>query len=411
MSHSAVLDYNPFSLEAMTNPQPLYRRLRDEAPIYKLPQYNAWAVSRFEDVWALFRERTRFTEAEGQVFARELLEAPLGETPPAPRLEPLDLFNNLDPPVNMLVRRAMMGALDFGVIDEFEPMLRDVIRQRLDVLEAQGRLDLNGELASYVSAAAACHTVGMATSEAAEVISLVNRSVARAPGRSGITEDGWAAIGDITGRLKATVTARRVGNIPGDPRMIDGLIGLRLPGRGPLNDDEIALQLVSILIGGTESLPKVIAAGFRELANNPEQRAAIAADPAGRAVAAFEEMVRLYAPAQWFGRTLKEDGEICGAHMRAGERVLLLTASANRDDREFADPDVFKWDRPMRRVVAFGMGPHLCIGMHIARLEGRLIVEETLKRFRHFTVDESAGEYAISEFQIGWMKLPIVVKA
>jgi len=167
--------------------------------------------------------------------------------------------------------------------------------------------------------------------------------------------------------------------------------------------------LVSILIGGTESLPKVIAAGFRELANNPDQRAAIAADPEGRAVAAFEEMVRLFAPAQWFGRTLKEDGDVCGEQMRAGERVLLLTASANRDDREFADPDIFKWDRPMRRVVAFGMGPHLCIGMHIARLEGRLIVEETLKRFPHFSVDEAAGEYAISEFQIGWMKLPIVV--
>ena len=411
MSSAAVLDYDPFSLEAMTNPQPLYRRLRDEAPIYKLPQYNAWAVSRFEDVWALFRERTRFTEAEGQVFARELLEAPLGETPPAPKLTPLDLFNNLDPPVNMLVRRAMMGALDFSVIDEFEPMLRGVIRDRLDVLAANGRLDLNGELASYVSAAAACHTVGMATSEAAEVISLVNRSVARAPGRAGITPDGWAAIGDISGRLKATVIARRKGAIPGDPRMIDGLIALQLPGRGPLNDDEIALQLVSILIGGTESLPKVIAAGFRELANNPAQRAAIAADPAGRAVSAFEEMVRLFAPAQWFGRTLKEDGEICGAPMRAGQRGVLLTAAANRAVRDLADRAGFRGARPMRRVVAFGMGPHLCIGMHIARLEGRLIVEEVLKRFPHFTVDETTGEYAISEFQIGWMKLPIVVKA
>lgn len=410
MSGGAALDYDPFSQEAMTNPQPLYKRLRKERPIYKLPQYNAWAVSRFEDVWKLFRERTRFTEAEGQVFAREILEAPLAETPPKPKLTPLDLFNNLDPPLHTQVRRAMAGSLDFGAVDEFEPALRAIVRQRLDLLAEKGRLDLNGEFASYVSAGAACHVVGLDAAQAAETISLVNRSVARAPGRSGITEDGWAAIAEINARLKAVVTQRRTGNIPGDSRMIDGLIAAKLPGRGPLTDDEIALQLVSILIGGTESLPKVIAAGFRELANNPAQRAAIAADPVGRAAAAFEEMTRLFAPAQWFGRTLKEDGEVCGEHMRAGERVLLLTASANRDEREFADPDVFKWDRLMRRVVAFGMGPHLCIGMHIARLEGRLIIEETLKRFPDFTVDEAAGHYAVSEFQIGWARLPIVVK-
>ena len=96
--------------------------------------------------------------------------------------------------------------------------------------------------------------------------------------------------------------------------------------------------------------------------------------------------------------------------MRAGERVLLLTASANRDEREFDDPDSFRWNRPMRRIVSFGMGPHFCIGIHIARLEGRLIVEELLRRFPDYAIDEAAGERAVSEFQIGWVRLPIVVR-
>ena len=84
-------------------------------------------------------------------------------------------------------------------------------------------------------------------------------------------------------------------------------------------------------------------------------------------------------------------------------------ASANRDAREFADPDTFQWDRPMRRIVAFGMGPHFCIGIHIARLEGRLIVEELLRRFPDYAIDEAGGERATSEFQIGWVRLPITV--
>lgn len=117
----------------------------------------------------------------------------------------------------------------------------------------------------------------------------------------------------------------------------------------------------------------------------------------------------MFGPAQWFGRTLKQDAVIAGTPMRAGERVLLLTASANRDEREFTDPDTFHWDRPMRRVVAFGMGPHFCIGIHIARLEGRLIVEELLRRFPDYAIDEAGGERATSEFQIGWVRLPIIV--
>ncbi|OCC24154.1 hypothetical protein MB02_07740 [Croceicoccus estronivorus] len=402
--------YDPFSLEAMTDPQPLYRRLRQDFPVYPLPQYRAWALSRFQDVWDAFLDRDRFTEAEGQVFPRELLEAPASETVPEPHLEPLDIFNNLDPPVHGHVRRAMGVSLLPGAVAKFEPMLRSIVRERLDVLADTGRMDVNHDLASHVSAGAACHVVGLPLSEIPDAISLVNRSMVRAPGQSGITEDGWAAITEITARLKALVARRRAGTVPGDPRMIDGLIAAEVSGRGPLTDDEIAHQLVSILIGGTESLPKVVSGGLRELWHRPDQRAAVAKDPAANAASTFEEMVRMFAPAQWFGRTLKADAEIAGTAMRAGERVLLLTASANRDEREFDDPDTFRWDRPTRRVVAFGMGPHFCIGIHIARLEGRLIVEELLRRFPDYEIDDTTAERAVSEFQIGWVRLPIIVR-
>lgn len=408
MSVDLAFRYDPFSRDAMTDPEPLYRRLRADHPVYPLPQYRSWALSRFEDVWHAFLEQDLFTEAEGQVFSQELLTAPPGDTVPVPKLVPLDLFNNLDPPIHGMIRRAMGSSVLPGAVAKLEPMLRELVRQRVDALIETGRMDINHDLASHVSAGAACHLVGLAQNEVPRAIALVNRSVARAPDRPGLTEDGWAAIGEIHGLLKHQVMQRRQGSVPGDPRMIDGLIAARVPGREPLNDDEIAQQLISILIGGTESLPKVIAGGLRELWRRPDQRAAIAADPRAHAAAAFEEMVRMFAPAQWFGRTLKRDAVIAGTPMRAGERVLLLTASANRDEREFDDPDTFRWNRTMRRVVSFGMGPHFCIGVHVARLEGRLILEEILSRLPEYEIDESASVRATSEFQIGWVKLPII---
>ena len=402
--------YDPFSIEAMTDPQPFYRRLRQDWPAYPLPHYHSWAISRFEDVWSVFLDRVRFTDAEGQVFPREQLLAPPPETVPEASLDPLAIFNNLDPPLHSEVRRAMGGSLMPGAVSGYEPMLRGIIRERLDLLEETGRLDANLELASHVSAGAACHVVGLPASEIPGVITLVNRSMARKPGEPGMSEEGWAAIGELNAMLEALVARRRTETIAGDPRMIDGLIAARLPGRGPLTNEEIGHQLISILIGGTESLPKVVSGGLVELWRAKDQRAQIAADPAANAARAFEEMVRYCAPAQWFGRTLKVDAEIAGQKMVAGQRLLLLTASANRDEREFDDPDSFRWDRKMRRVVAFGMGPHFCIGIHVARLEGRLIVEELLRRFPNYELDLDAGERAISEFQIGWVRLPIILR-
>lgn len=410
MTGEVPFQYDPFAPDAMADPEPFYRRLRAEHPVYPLPQYRSWALSRFEDVWGAFLEHDLFTEAEGQVFSKELLSAPAGDKVPEPKLVPLDLFNNLDPPIHGIIRRAMGRSMLPGAVAKLEPMLRELVRKRVDLLIETGRMDVNLELASHVSAGAACHLVGLAQREIPNAISLVNRSVARAPDQPGITADGWAAIGELHGLLKHQVQQRREGTVPGDHRMIDGLIAAEIPGRGPLTDDEVAQQLISILIGGTESLPKVVSAGLRELWLRPDQRAAVAAAPAANAATAFEEMVRMFAPAQWFGRTLKRDAVVAGTPMKAGERVLLLTASANRDEREFGDPDSFCWNRQMRGVVAFGMGPHFCIGVHVARLEGRLIVEEVLRRIPDYEIDETGGERATSEFQIGWVHLPIIAR-
>jgi cytochrome P450 len=151
-----------------------------------------------------------------------------------------------------------------------------------------------------------------------------------------------------------------------------------------------------------------VSGGLLELWRYPEQRAAVASLPAHCATA-FEEMLRYGAPLQWVGRTVTSPVVVAGTPMAPGERVLLLLASANRDEREFEDPDQFRWDRPMPRHLAFGYGMHFCVGHHVARLEGRVLLEELLDRIPHYEIDVEGALRPPSEFQVGYTAMPLVV--
>ena len=399
--------YDPYAAETMHDPLPLYRVLRDQHPVYRLEQYDGWALSRFEDIWEAFRDQENFSEAEGQVFDRERISKKLNGPPEPAPTDPLPIFNDLDPPLHTEMRRVLNPPLLPGYMHRIEAPVRAFTRARLDELLPRGRFCANQDLASHVATFAVCLCTGLDFPDVPRLIGLVNQALAREPGQTGISAAGWQAIGQIHAMLQAQIAVRRANPDPGGTTMLDGLLAAEVRGR-KLDDGEIARQLSTIVIGGTESLPKVVTGGLLELALRPDQQAIAAGGPEA-AARAFEEMVRYCAPAQWFGRTLKRDARIAGQEMQAGQRVFLLVASANRDDREFDDPDAFRADRTMRRIVAFGVGPHFCIGIHIARLVGRLIVEELLARAPRFQADESAGYRAVSEFQCGWMRLPLVV--
>jgi cytochrome P450 len=330
-----------------------------------------------------------------------------GAQPPRASTDPLALFNFLDPPLQTRIRRVMAGPLHPSAIARQEGFIRDLTRRTLDRLIAEGTFDGNVDFASFISCSAACNVIGLPNTDIPWMVDLVNRTNAREPGRAGFTAAGMEAGRQIFEFIGDCVRRRRSGEIDTPCPLIDCLMESHLLGR-PLSDGEIIMQLQSILIGGTESLPKIIAGGLLEFSRHPDQRAYVAADPT-RCPAAVEEMIRYHAPAQWFGRTLTCDREVAGTPMRTGQRVFLLVASANRDEREFEDPDEFRCDRAMRRVVAFGVGPHFCSGVFLARLEARIMLEEFLARVSEYEVDLKRAERSISEFQIGWTKLPIKV--
>ena len=402
--------YDPFAEDVMRDPLPFYRELREHAPVYRLEQYDGWALSRFQDVYDAFLDHEHFTESEGQVFQPQTLATlHRGAQPPRGSTDPMTLFNFLDPPLHTRIRQAMTGPLHPSVIARQEGFIRNLTRRTLDRLIAQRTFDANFDFASYISCSAVCHVIGLPIMDIPWMIDLVNRSNAREPGRAGFTPAGMEAARQILEFIGDCVRRRRSRKIDAPCPLIDCLMTSNLLGR-PLSDDEIMVQLQSILIGGTESLPKIIAGGLLEFSRHPDQRAYVAADTA-RCPLAVEEMIRYHAPAQWFGRTLTCNIELAGTPMITGQRVFLLVASANRDEREFERPDEFRCDRKMRRVVAFGVGPHFCAGVFLARLEARIMLEEFLARIAEYEVDLDRAERSISEFQIGWTKLPIRVLA
>jgi len=212
----------------------------------------------------------------------------------------------------------------------------------------------------------------------------------------------------VVAAVTASIARRRAAGADGSLPLIDGLLHYAFDGR-TLSDEEIARQLMPVITGGTETLPKVVAHGLMELYLRPDQLAVVRSDPA-HCRAAFEEMLRFCAPAQWFTRTVKQPFELHGTRFAAGNRLILLLASANRDEREFDAPDEFRWDRPIDRHLAFGHGQHFCIGTHVARLEGRVLLEELLARITRYSIDVEAAERPPSDFQWGWTQVPIVVE-
>jgi cytochrome P450 len=396
--------YDPFSDAAMRDPQPLYRVLRDEHRAYYISDYDTWVFSRFEDVWNGYMDSAHFSEAEGMLFTRDQLLVHHRGAPPQPVLDPVKaMFLFLDPPVHTRHRQATAAPFLKGSIARREAEITALVRERLALLLPRGEFDLNADFASHVAVTMVCRVLGVEPDDPEALAKAVNVTVGVPADGPGVAE-GRAL---IFGLLLETVKQRRAGRGPDSP-VIDALIHRDTIGRA-LSDEEIAIDLNGILVGGTETLPKIVAGGLLELWKRPDQLAQVRAALPGSIEPAFEEMLRFCAPAQWFGRTVKKPVTLGGVDLEPGQRVILVIASANRDPREFDRPEAFLWNRKVRRLLSFGVGPHFCIGIHLARLEGQVMLREFLRAVKSYTVHPERGNWPVSQFQIGWTSLPVTI--
>ncbi len=400
-------DYDPYAPEVMADPLPYYKVLRDEHPAYWLPQYEAWAISRFEDVWQVLSDREgRVTTTEGTLMFREQLTVRNHGAVPEPSYDPVVQLSYTESPVHEELRRAVGAPLRRPSAARLEEFVRGQARARLDELVPLGRFDITVDYAGMVAAATMCQLFGMPLARAAAVRDLIFHA---GPGVQDPERNArdFAALSEVVGGV---VGERRRAGADGGVPLVDGLLRYRLDGR-PLRDEEAAgAVLVTVLFGGVETLPKVVAHGLMELWRHPEQRRQVAAGGAGACEVAFEEMLRYCAPAQWFTRTVRRPIVVAGQELGTGHRIFPLLMSANRDEREFEAPDEFRWDRPITRHLAFGQGQNFCIGNHVARLEGRVLVEELLARVPGYEIDLAGAQRPPSSFQWGWRAVPLVCK-
>lgn len=403
--------YDPFAPDVMRDPFPYYKVLREKYPVYRIEKYDAWAISRYEDILKLLTDpQAHLTTTEGTLISPATFRRHNSGKVPPPRLNPVDIFPNLPSPYYEQVRHSTLGPLRPHAVAQLSGFVRERVSQRLDELIGQGRFNATVDLGGYVSSGVACRLAGLPLSEAPMLLKLVNQSTTRDPQRGGPSEDYPQTTARLVGILSELVHSRREAGADGGNPMVDGMVNAVVNGRG-LTDQEIAWSLMVVMVGATETLPKVVGAGLLELWRNPDQRRQVAADLKANVPVAFEEMLRFCAPAQWFSRTVVDHPyRIRESTLMPGHRIIILFASANRDERVFENADRFIWNRPMDNHLAFGYGMHFCIGVHIARLEGRIMVEEVLRRLPNYEIDEPSARRVISDFQLGWMEVPLVVR-
>ena len=389
-----MVAYNPFSDEVMADPYPVYRRLRDEAPAYRLADHPCWVLSRFEDVWNASMDAKSYSVAQGTTPSQLLT-----------KIQPVTpMLNNMDPPDHTKLRALFRPFFAPARIRELEPTIRVLFSDALDELVEKGGGDLVGEFGTRVATKVASIVAGIPLEDAEMLYGLVRRFFTHEEGVDGMSAEGIAAMMEMFEYFAALAARRRAAGTEG-AHPLDVLIDFEQGGRR-LEDPEIASHMSLLLIGGSETFPKVFANLARRLAEHPSQRAAVAADPS-LAPDAMIEALRYDMPTQFLGRTLVRDVELHGEKLRCGESVLFLYASANRDPREFPSPDEFDIARRPPRILSFGHGTHACLGIHVAKAEGRIALEELLRRDPEYEIDLAAAERLRTEFVQGFARLPL----
>ncbi|MCP4907480.1 MAG: cytochrome P450 [bacterium] len=390
-----AIDYDPFSKEVRNDPHPIYKRLRDEDPVHYMQKYDAWALSRFQDIWDA-SSHDDLMAAKGTTPA-QLLTRDQAVTP---------MLNVLDPPVHTQLRSVIRKCFMPQHVRALEPVVRKLAGQLLDDVAGRDEFDAISDFSALLSVSVACLAIGLPVEDGPELTKLVQGFFHHDPDSGGVTEKGLASLNELVSYCEDKVKAHR--KAPTDsPEALSRLASFDLDGQR-FSDADAASHVVMLVIGGSETFPKVFASCMRRLWEYPDQRAALAKDPSG-ATDAFNEVLRYDMPTQFLGRTVKRDIEIQGKTLKAGQPVIFLYSSANRDEREFDNPDTFDIARCAPRFLSFGAGHHACLGTHVARMEGKVCLEAILERYPEYEVDLNNSTRFRTEFVQGFSSLPIRV--
>jgi cytochrome P450 len=392
---TSTLVYDPSSYELHEDPFPTYRRMQDEAPLYRNPEMGFWALTRFDDVVAGLAEWSNLSSARGTLI--EQIQS--GSRPP-------DMMIFSDPPRHEELRRLIGRAFTPRRVAELDGTIRSMCESWLDPMLETGGGELVAELAGKLPMAVIAALLGAPAQDNPRLKELSDRLLHREDGSMNMPEDGAAAGAELWAYFSHLIASRRAH--PADD-LISALITADVPsekGRPQrLTDDEIVYFCLLLGVAGNETTAKMIATGVVTLNDFPDERTRLVSNPE-LWPKAVEELLRFDPPSHYQGRVTTAPIERYGEQIPEGAIVLLINGAANRDPRAFRDPDRYIADRTVDRHLAFGHGIHFCLGAPLARLETRIALEELVRRFPNYEVDRAGIERFHSSNVRGLAKVP-----
>jgi cytochrome P450 len=388
--------YDPYDVEIDADPYPTFRRLRDESPLYYNEPHDFYALSRYDDVERSLGDRETFISGKGGIL--ELIKADI-EMPPG-----VVIFE--DPPTHTIYRKLLSRMFTPKKVGALEPKIREFCVRSLDPLVGADRFDVIAELGATMPMRVIGMLLGIPEDDQESIrdqSDAVLRTKAGEPMK--VSQDNF-----VTGEAFEEYIDWRVDH-PSDDIMTE-LLNVEFEDQfgtvRRLTRQELLTYLNVVAGAGNETTTRLIGWTAKVLAEHPDQRREIH-DDRSLIPNAIEEILRFEPPAPHVGRCTSREVELYGETVPEGSAVLMLVGSANRDDRKYGNGDVFDIHRDVPTHLTFGYGAHFCLGASLARLEGRIALDELLNHFRDWDVDMAGAQLAPTSTVRGWQTLPLQV--
>ncbi|MGH8995029.1 MAG: cytochrome P450 [Acidimicrobiales bacterium] len=389
--------YDPYDFEIDADPYPVWKRLRDVAPLYYNEKYDFFAVSRYDDVERCLVDWQTYSSARGSVL--EIIKAK-AEMPPG-------LFIFEDPPDHDLHRGLLSRVFTPRRLAAIEPQVRAFAARSLDRLEGARGFDFIADLGTELPMRTIGMLLGVPEDDQQALRDRMDEGLRL---QDGVMPDPMDQSFERLNSDYAEYIDWRMEH-PSDDLMTELLTAEFNDREGvvrTLTRDEV-LGYIGLLAGaGNETTTRLIGWAAVLLAEHPDQRQDLVDAPA-LIPNAMEECLRYEPPSPIQSRYVTHDVELHGRTVPSGSAMVVINGSANRDERQFEDPDRFDVRRKMQRHLSFGYGLHFCLGAHLARLEARVALEEVLKRFPEWEIDTPNAVQARTSTVRGWEKLPVLV--
>jgi len=387
--------YDPYDVEIDADPYPVFRRLRDEAPLYHNDKYDFYALSRFDDVERGLVDRETYISGRGAIL--ELIKADI-EMPPG-----VILFE--DPPIHTMHRGLLSRVFTPKKMNALEPQIREFCAQSLDPLAGAGRFDFIRDLGAQMPMRVIGMLLGIPEPDQEAIRDRADADLRTKPGQPmKYSQDRF-----VTGEAFAEYVDWRAEH-PADDLMTEMLHAEFEDETGTtrrLTRDEV-LTYVNVVAGaGNETTTRLIGWAGKVLGDHPDQRRELVED---RSLVpnAIEELLRYEPPAPHVARYVSRDVTHYGQTVPDGSVMVFLVGAANRDERRHPDGDRFDIHRDVGQHLTFGYGIHFCLGAALARLEGRIALDEVLQRFPEWEVDRDNARLSPTSTVRGWETLPVV---